>query len=219
MTTQTHAPTQSHRLPERNSRTLTTKVTRGVRWGLWVLLAVSFFCSEQAYCRAGGGRSFGSRGSRGFSSPSFRSSPSPRWGGSNPSSRSSGSSSFGTYTGQSQPRNETFQKPPLSSPARSSFLRNLGAGLAGGFLGSLLFRSLGYSHAPGVPGSFGGWGSGSGMGWLELALILGLIVLMFKLLAKKPLTEDSREGPWEDRFKPQWKSTPREESPLSTQDT
>lgn len=138
---------------------------------LTILLIGSF--SE---ARVGGGRSFGSRGSRGFSPPSstnnspYRSYQAP----SNPSPF------------QSQP-SQTYANP-LQTLQRPSVLHSLGAGLAGGFLGSMLFRSMGgggigsgYSGIPGVQ-------SGAGVGPLEILLFAGLLFFLIKMFMNRSQT-------------------------------
>jgi predicted lipid-binding transport protein (Tim44 family) len=105
-----------------------------------------------AWARAGGGRSFGSTGSRTFSAPSR------------------------TYTAPSRPAAPSSQPSAQSSPSPfgqpqpspfGGFGRALAGGLLGGFLGSLLFRGMGYA------GGFGA-GPGGGFGLLELLLLAGL---------------------------------------------
>jgi predicted lipid-binding transport protein (Tim44 family) len=107
---------------------------------------------EAAWARAGGGRSFGSTGSRTFSAPSR------------------------TYTAPSRPAAPSTQPSaqpgtaPLGQPQAApfgGFGRALAGGLLGGFLGSLLFRSMGYA------GGFGA-GPGGGFGLLELLLLAAL---------------------------------------------
>lgn len=58
------------------------------------------------------------------------------------------------------------------------FFRNMMGGLAGGFLGSLLFRSLGF-------GGHGGWGGGGGIGLFEILLIAALIFGVFWFVKKR----------------------------------
>jgi predicted lipid-binding transport protein (Tim44 family) len=125
---------------------------------LGVFLVIFFMLQADCFARVGGGGSIGSRGSRSYSSPS------------RPSSSS-------TY--QSQPRS-TYNQPsnqPMQSPS-GGFFRNMMGGLAGGFLGSLLFRSLGF-------GGQGGWGGGGGMGLFEILLIGALIFLVYRFIKKR----------------------------------
>src|SRR5512138_1958867 len=93
------------------------------------VLAITFFfvmvfvIESDAFARVGGGSSSGSRGSRSYSSPS-RPSPGP-------------SQSYGSPTRPTPPPQQPFQQP-----AGGGFFRNMLGGIAGGFLGSMLFRSL-----------------------------------------------------------------------------
>jgi len=94
-----------------------------------MFMAMFYLIASEAEARFGGGRSFGSRGSRSFSSSS--SSPSRSYN--RPSSFSSS---------QSQPR--------------GSFMRSMAGGVLGGMAGALLFSSLGFGG--GMGGLGGGIG-------------------------------------------------------------
>ncbi len=105
-----------------------------------------------AYARAGGGRSFGSRGSRSSYSP-----------------------------GRSYSRQSPYQQPSrdYTSPQqpRGSFLRGIGGGIVGGLIGGMLFRSLGF----GGTGMGGGMGGGVGfLDILLLGGIAYMAYRMFK---------------------------------------
>jgi predicted lipid-binding transport protein (Tim44 family) len=128
------------------------------RWltGIFVLGLALAFVSTEVWARAGGGRSGGFRGSRSYSAPRTMS-PSPT----SPGAPSSG---FANRTN------------PLSQATRSPFLTGLAGGLAGGFLGSLLFGGMGH----GAMGA--GGGGGGGIGFLEI-LLLGLgAYLLFRFI-------------------------------------
>ncbi len=88
---------------------------------------------QEASARAGGGRSFGSRGARTYKSPSRMTNP---------------------YT--SRPQSSPQQSFPQAQPQRQggSFLRGLAGGVVGGLLGGMLFRSLGFA-GPGAAGGIG----------------------------------------------------------------
>ena len=111
------------------------------KWALGGLMIFTLFfvlsiLEIDAWARAGGGRSFGSMGSRSFSTP--RSTPAP--------APSSPSRQYGTPA------------QPTSSPfGGGGFLRGMAGGIAGGLLGGMLFRSLGFA------GDAGGMGGGIGM--------------------------------------------------------
>jgi predicted lipid-binding transport protein (Tim44 family) len=63
-------------------------------------------------------------------------------------------------------------------------MKAVGAGLAGGFLGSMLFKSLGV-------GGWSGLGAGSGIGLLEVFLLVGLLYLLFRMLSSRSQTQRS----------------------------
>jgi predicted lipid-binding transport protein (Tim44 family) len=132
-----------------------------------VFLVLSFGVLElDAWARAGGGRSFGGGSSRSFSSPY----------------RGFGGSGF-----QNPSRSYEAPRPAVapSAPAGQAwggggFLRSLTGGLAGGFLGSLLFGSLGYGAG------WGGLGSGSGgIGLLEILLFAGVAFALVAYLRRR----------------------------------
>jgi predicted lipid-binding transport protein (Tim44 family) len=115
-----------------------------------------------AWARAGGGSSMGSRGSRSFSSPSRSySAPAP-----SPSSQ--------PYT---QPR-PTPTPGPMAQPAPAGgFMRFLAGGMVGGFLGGMLFRSMGFAG--------GGYGSsGGGFGMFDLLLLAGIAYLIYWMVKR-----------------------------------
>ena len=139
---------------------------RGIRLGVGIVAAV-LVCgvATLADARVGGGGSMGSRGSRSFSTPARPSTPAP-------------GNAFGQRAPSSPPpysprTEEPFSRPapgPQSSPY-GGFWRSVGGGLLGGFLGSLLFRSLGFGGY-----GYGGYGGGGwgGPGLFDL-LLLGLL--------------------------------------------
>ncbi len=116
-----------------------------------------------AFARVGGGMSSGSRGSRSFSSPSQ------------------------PYSGPSQTRPSTAPSQPMSPQVpvqQPSIWRSLAMGMAGGFLGSLLFGGL--SHGMGMDG-FGG----SGIGFLDIILIGGMLYILFRFLKRRKEAEST----------------------------
>lgn len=141
-----------------------------------ILLIITFFgvyLEENVFARAGGGRSsgFGSRGSRTYNAPA-RPAPSQN---------------------QFQ-KEQTQQQRPVSpaqipqSPSRfGGFMRSLAGGLAGGFIGALLFRSLGFG------GGFGSGGFG-GIGLLDIILLgIGIFIIYKLVKSKKTATVPSHE--------------------------
>lgn len=149
------------------------------RWSwigtLGIILAVlAFGWAEHAEAaRAGGGRSFGSTGSRTFSAPSRTYTPPSR-----PSSP--------TTQPLAQPRPAPTAAAPSPSPL-GGFGRAIAGGVLGGFLGSLLFR--------GMAGA-GGWGSGvgGGFGLLELLLLGGLAYGVYWMIKRGRAQEAPATG-------------------------
>jgi predicted lipid-binding transport protein (Tim44 family) len=132
--------------------------------GVTLLIFLFFFIGIMeldAFARAGGGMSSGSRGSRSFSSPS-RSSSAP-----SPSSPS---------MAPSQPMT------PQMPGQQPSMWRSLAMGVAGGFLGSMLFSGL--SHGMGM-GGFGG----SGFGLVEILLLGGLLYFIYRFIKRRSQVE------------------------------
>lgn len=133
---------------------------KGFRKGLvfFAALVYLFFgvLELSAFARAGGGRSSGSLGSR-PSGPSRSYSP-PSQPKSDP----------GNYGAQTRPTNP--QPGPFQQPSSGGFLRGLAGGVMGGFLGTMLFRGLGFA------GTGGGFGSGIGLFEILLgaALLFGI---------------------------------------------
>ena len=109
-----------------------------------------------AEARAGGSRSFGSRGSRSYSR---QASPSAT---------------------QSQPRQYAPTPGLAQQPAGGGFMRSMAGGMAGGMLGSMLF-----SGSAGAGGGMGG-GTGGGIGLFEIILLAGGGYLIYRLVKKRP---------------------------------
>jgi len=121
-----------------------------------LLFASITFFEHDAFARMGGGRSFGSRGSRSYSPPSQYSNPGPSRQQAAPSQ------------GQAAP----------AAPVGGGFMRGIGGGLLGGLLGGMLFSSLGFG---GMGSGFGG----SGIGMIEILLLLGLGYFIFKMVKRR----------------------------------
>lgn len=147
-------------------------------WMTWLvgLAVVVVFAAalvpEEAWARAGGGMSSGSRGSRSYSSPSRTySAPAP-----SPSSQPS-----------AQPR--TAPAPaPIGQPAPAGgFLRGMAGGIVGGLLGGMLFRSLGFAGGAGE-------GFGSSFGMMDLLLLAGIAYLIFWFVKRKRVAQELPAG-------------------------
>ncbi len=129
---------------------------------------------DDVFARAGGGTSFGSRGTRTYSSPSRTySAPSPS---ATPSTRPSAPSA-GTAAPTPQ---------PAPSPM-GGFWRGMAGGIMGGMLGSLLFSSFG--HAGGM-GAGGGWG----FGLMDLLLLAGIAYFIFWMIRRNRPQEAPASG-------------------------
>jgi predicted lipid-binding transport protein (Tim44 family) len=139
--------------------------------GKWSKIGITLFTflfffiwamEMDVFARVGGGSSSGSRGSRSYSSPGkSNTSPSP--------SRQS--------TAPSQP-----MAPQM--PQQPSMWRTLAMGVAGGFLGSMLFSGL--SNAMGM-GGFGG----SGFGLVEMLLLGGLLFGIYWFIKRRKRAEST----------------------------
>ena len=117
------------------------------------LVFFAFVLEIDSFARVGGGGSMGSMGSRSFSAPSRPSPYSPS-----------------TPTQPSQP----------SQPSQfggGGLFRSMLGGMAGGFLGSMLFRSLGF-------GGFGGMGGG-GIGLFEIILLAIVLFVVYRFLKRR----------------------------------
>jgi predicted lipid-binding transport protein (Tim44 family) len=126
--------------------------------GIILFFGVLTLMESSAWARAGGGGSSGSRGSRSYSAPSMPSSPSP----SRPYSGPGSMPGPGSYPGSAN-------RPSSGWFSGSPFLQGLAGGVAGGFLGNMLFGGGGHAASP-----MGGYGGG-GIGFFDI-IILGLLL-------------------------------------------
>lgn len=118
---------------------------------LTAVMALSIGVMElNAHARAGGGRSFGSAGSRSYSRPA-----SP-------------------YSQPSQSRQQATPAPsPFQQQQGGGFLRSMAGGIAGGMLGGMLFRGLGMAG-----GGMGG-GGGIGLFEIILLAGIGYLIYRY----------------------------------------
>jgi predicted lipid-binding transport protein (Tim44 family) len=136
--------------------------------GVLTLFALLFLCAWafqlDAWARAGGGGSMGSRGSRSMSAPKTYTAPTT------PS------------TSPTRPYTAPGAAAPQPSPSSGSFMRSFGGGLLGGLAGGLLFRSL-----FGGPSAQGGAGAngGGGIGLMDILLLGGIAYLIYWYIKKK----------------------------------
>ncbi|MFH1060755.1 MAG: Tim44 domain-containing protein [Pseudomonadota bacterium] len=137
---------------------------------LLVLILAAVFClagAAESFARVGGGRSMGSSGSRSL-------------GGSGGYSSRPSSPSGGQYQQQQAPRPGMTGMTP-----GGSFMRSMAGGLAGGFLGAMLFR--------GVAGAGDGTGGmGGGPGLLDLIIIGLLLYLAFRWFKRRQARAQAR---------------------------
>jgi len=136
--------------------------------GALTLFALLFLCAwafqMDAWARAGGGGSSGSRGSRSMSAPKPYTAPSPT-----------------TPTRPSTPAPGATAAPQPASSS-GSFMRSFGGGMLGGLAGGLLFSSL-----FGGPSAHGGAGAGGGggIGMMDILLLAGIAYLIYWYIKKK----------------------------------
>jgi predicted lipid-binding transport protein (Tim44 family) len=140
---------------------------KGVKFLGLVAVLFSFLLVTELDCfaRAGGGRSYGSRGSRPLSPPTKSyTAPSP----SQPSKQQRG-----------------YVPPPGQPvPPPSPFWHGLAGGLLGGIIGGMLFRGLGFA-GPGV-----GWG---GPGLLDILLMAALLYGVYWFMVKRRRLAEARD--------------------------
>jgi predicted lipid-binding transport protein (Tim44 family) len=128
----------------------------------------------EAWARAGGGRSMGSRGSRSMSAPRPYTPPRPT---------------------QPTPTRPSTPPPgastaPQSASSPGGFWRSFGGGLLGGLAGGMLFRSL-----FGGPSAYGGaGGGGGGFGLLDILLLAGIAYLVYWYIKKKRREAEATVG-------------------------
>jgi predicted lipid-binding transport protein (Tim44 family) len=122
-----------------------------------VMLVSVTVMEYEAYARAGGSRSTGSRGSRSYSRPA---SPTPQPAPSRPQ--------------------QAAPSPAFQQPAAGGFLRSMAGGIVGGMVGGMLFRSLGFGGGGGMGG-----GGGGGIGLFEILLLAGIGYLIYRYIKKK----------------------------------
>ncbi|MEW6057472.1 MAG: Tim44 domain-containing protein [Bdellovibrionota bacterium] len=132
---------------------------------IFLALAVLVF-SFDAEARVGGGRSSGFRGSRGFGYSQRQQAPRQNH-----------------YQDQNSSNYQNRQAPGSVQPqsvGRNPVMTGILGGLAGGFIGSMLFRSLGFGAGP------GGHGAG-GVGLLEILLLAGLGFFLFRVFVQRKM--------------------------------
>ena len=148
--------------------------------GVLTLFALLFLCTWafqlDAWARAGGGRSMGSRGSRSTTPPKPYTAPRPA-----------------TPT-PTQPYKAPGATAPQPAPSSGGFMRSLGGGLLGGLAGGLLFHSLfGGPAAQGGAAGAGATGKG-GIGLMDILLLAGIAYLVYWYIKKKRTEASATAG-------------------------
>jgi hypothetical protein len=134
-------------------RRLIVKVFTVMAVVMFMSITVLELCAD---ARAGGGRSFGSRGARSYSSPA------------------------GPSTQPSQSRQQYAPTPsPIQQQTGGGFMRGIAGGIMGGMLGSMLFSSVAGA------GSSTGAATGSGIGLFEIMLLAGAGYLLYRYIKRK----------------------------------
>jgi predicted lipid-binding transport protein (Tim44 family) len=141
--------------------------------GVLTLFALLFLCAWafqlDAWARAGGGSSMGSRGSRSMTAPKPYTAPRPTTPSPTPTK---------PYTAPGA------TTPPPQAPSSGGFMRSFGGGLLGGLAGGLLFRSLfGGPAAQTATGT--GAAGGGGIGLMDILLLAGIAYLIYWYIKKK----------------------------------
>ncbi len=172
---------------------------------LTLVVAAGLYLTElDAFARAGGGMSSGSRGSRSFSSPSR------------------------PLTSPSQPRPGAPLTQPAPRPApltpapatASPFWRSMAGGVLGGFLGAMLFRGILGAGGAGAAGEGGAAGmGGAGIGLMDILLLaaigFGIYWWVKKRRAEQPVPA---EGYYERQAGVGYSGPPMTEGTTATQE-
>jgi len=151
--------------------------------GLLTLFALLFLCAWafqlDAWARAGGGGSSGSRGSRSMSAPKPYTAPTTP----SPS--------------PTRPYSAPGATAPQPAPASGGFMRSLGGGILGGLAGGMLFHSLfgGPAAQSGTAGAgaTGATGKG-GIGLMDILLLGGIAYLIYWYIKKKRREAEATAG-------------------------
>jgi predicted lipid-binding transport protein (Tim44 family) len=134
---------------------------------LALMVGALMLAEQNAEARAGGGRSFGSRGSRSYSRPVAPPSQTPS---------------------REYAPSRPMTPPPYQQPSRGfgGFGGSFLGSMAGGMLGGMLFRSLGFG------GGYGG--GGGGIGLFEIILLAGIGYMIYRFVKKKRIGEGAGDS-------------------------
>ena len=92
----------------------------------------------------------------------------------------------------------------------SPFLRGMAGGLAGGFLGSMLFGGMGHGWG-------GGGFGGSGFGFLEIILLIALLFIVFRFIRGRKMNQQNQSG-FADYASPSYQQPGTYSAPLQNPD-
>jgi predicted lipid-binding transport protein (Tim44 family) len=134
------------------------RMVKGMTLFVALLLVMVAVMETDAFARAGGGRSFGSSGSRSYSRPAT------------------------PYSQPAPSRATPYNQPYQPQPAGGGFFRNMAGGIIGGMLGGMLFRGLGFAG-----GGLGGSGIGL-FEIILIAGICYMIYRMMKRRREEPVS-------------------------------
>lgn len=156
--------------------------TKGVLTLFALLFLFAWAFQLDAWARAGGGRSSGSRGSRSMTAPKPYTAPRP----------TTPSSTYNPTRPATPPPGATATPGTSSS---GSFMRSLGGGLLGGLAGGMLFHSLfgGPAAQSGAAGTAGAAGKG-GIGLMDILLLGGIAYLIYWYIKKKRREAEATAG-------------------------
>ena len=151
--------------------------TKGILTLFALLFLFAWAFQLDAWARAGGGRSSGSRGSRSMTAPTPFTAPRPT----TPS------------TSPNRPYTAPGATAPQPAPSSGSFMRSFGGGLLGGLAGGMLFRSLfGGPAAQSATGA--GATGGGGIGLMDILLLGGIAYLIYWYIKKKRRESEATAG-------------------------
>ncbi len=149
--------------------------------GVLILFALFFLCGWafhlDAWARAGGGGSMGSRGSRSMSAPKPYTAPS---------------------ASPTRPSTAPGATAPQPTPSSGSFMRSFGGGLLGGLAGGMLFHSL-FGGPSAQSGTGAGATGGGGIGLMDILLLAGIAYMIYCYIKKKRREADATAGPYQSR--------------------
>jgi predicted lipid-binding transport protein (Tim44 family) len=170
---------------ELKGKNMNIRMVKGMTVFATLLLVMVSVLETDAFARAGGGRSFGSRGSRSYSRPAT------------------------PYTQPAPSQATPYNQPYQPQPAGGGFFRNMAGGIVGGMLGGMLFRGLGFGG-----GGFGGSGIGL-FEIILIAGICYMIYRMVRRKREEPVSYQGTydQGGYQQSYAPPPQDIPRADQP------